>query len=225
MDRKVSKKKITVACISSAAALTLVCAGAFALAPTGLRVSASAEETADCVKVFIGDVNRAPENYVQQRADYIEEVASAKASTDMDAVIGFDDYYTIDEVTALAEDYDVDIRNVYMWPQGDTGRLILHVENNDINATLKDYMTWVEENEFCKDDPQFAKNYQRLLDGEYEAFAMTATATADKLEALNAAECTNYVDVKYNAEAEAYAARAGKTVSYIELPTKPDGAL
>ena len=64
------------------------------------------------------------------------------------------------------------------------------------------------------------------MDGEYEVFALTVTASAEALETLNAeADCINYVDVMYNSEVETYATRAGKTVSYIELPSKPDGAL
>lgn len=112
-----------------------------------------------------------------------------------------------------------------MWPKGETGRLSLYVENNDIEASMEAYKQQVEANGSC-DDPTFAADYQRFLDGEYEVFALTVTATAEALETLNSeADCINYVDVMYNAEAETYAARAGKAVSYIELPSKPDGAL
>ena len=112
-----------------------------------------------------------------------------------------------------------------MWPEGETGRLALYVEDSDIKSSMETYKQEVEENGYCK-DPQFAADYQRFLDGEYEIFALTVTAFPEVLEALNSeADCISYVDVKYNTEAETYAASAGKTVSYIELPSKPDGAL
>lgn len=175
--------------------------------------------------MFVGDVDRAPEGYVQQRTAYIEDAAETKTSTVMDALIGLDDYYTVEEVTAWAEDNGVIISRAYMWPKGETGRLSLYVENNDIESSMELYKQEVEEENLC-DDPTFAADYQRFLDGEYEVFAVTVTATAGELEALSTeADCINYVDAMYNAEVEKYAKRAGKAVSYIELPSKPDGAL
>jgi len=226
MNKVFSKKKFAVACSSGIAALTLLCVGICALVPSSsVTVSASTEETEDCLKVFIGDVDHAPENYVQQRAAYLEDIADVNTSTTMDAVIGLNDYYTVETVADWAKEYDVNIDRAYMWPKGETGRLILCVDNGDIESSLKRYMQQVEEGDYC-DDPQFAADYQRLLDGEYEVFALTVNATADELEALSAeADCISYVDVMQNEEAETYASKKGKTVSYIELPSKPDGAL
>lgn len=233
MNRGVLKSRIAVATlVLLALCATTACASnsvkqteSFTLAdPAEPPVCASIEETADRLKVFVGDTVDAPVDYTQLRADFVTELAATDEGKKFEAIIGFDDYYTIDTVTKLAKEYGLSINRAYMWPKGETGRFGLYVGNGDIKSSLEAFKQRVEANGLCEDE-QFAKDYQRLLDGEYEVFAMTVTATADKLEALNAADCTNYVDVKYNAEAEAYAAKVGKTVSYIELPTKPDGAL
>ena len=222
----ISKKKLTAAA-AGLAALTLVCVGASALTPSSdLIVSASTEETENSLKVFIGDVNHAAEDYVQQRDAYISEVAEIDADEVMEAVIGLDDYYAVEAVAELAEDYDTTINRVYMWPKGETGRLILFVEDNDIEASIEAYKQEVAEDGSCEEDEQFAKDFQRLLDGDYGVFALAVTASAEALEELSTtADCISYVDVKYNDEAETYARQAGKVVSYIELPSKPDRAL
>ncbi len=111
-----------------------------------------------------------------------------------------------------------------MWPKGETGRMILSVENNDIKASLESYKRQVTKDESCEDE-DFDSEFQRLKNGEYKVFALTVTASAEALEVLDTeAECISYVDVMYNDEAEAYAKKVGKAVSYVELPSKPDGA-
>lgn len=225
MNKSFSKKKLATAGLAGFAALALICAGAYALTPSGVTVYASTEETEDTLRVFVGDIANAPENYAQQRTAYLDTLTKKRSGSPVEAIIGLNDYYTVEDITTLAEDYDIVINRAYMWPKGETGRLSLYVEDGDIESSIELYKQQVEENNSCK-DPAFAADYQRFLDGEYEVFALTVTASAGALEALNAdADCINYVDVMYNAEAETYAARAGKVVSYIELPTKPDGAL
>jgi len=221
----VSKKTIVTAAISTVV-LALVCVGAYAFTQSSDKtVSASIEEAEDRVKVFIGDVNRASEDYVQQRDMYLKKSAKADADEVMEAVIGFNDYYTVDAITAWAENYGITINHAYMWPKGETGRMLLFVEDNSFEASLESYKQEVEENGYCE-DKQFAKDYQRFLDGEYGVFALTVTASAETLETINTeSDYVNYVDVMYNAEAETYAKKVGKPVSYIELPSKPDGAL
>lgn len=167
-----------------------------------------------------------PASYAQQRAAYISNVAAANANAKLSAVVGFDDYYSVKEVANWAEDSGVAIDRVYMWPKGETGRMVICAEDGDIEAGIKDYMAWVEDNDVCEGDAAFAADYQRFLDGEYEVFAVTVTAPASALKAASTeADCVSYVDVMYNAEAEKYAKQVKKAVSYIELPAKPDGAL
>jgi len=140
------------------------------------------------------------------------------------AVVGLDDYYSVDTVDSWADDYDITIDQVYMWPKGEIGRMILSVENNDIKASLESYEQQVTEDDSCEDE-DFAKEFQRLTNGEYEVFALTVTASAEVLEVVDTeADCISYVDVMYNDEVESYAKKVGKAVSYVELPSKPDGA-
>lgn len=223
----ISKKKVTATCAAGVAALTLICASVCALIPfTDMTVNASTEETENSLRVFIGDVNGAPEGYVQQRAEYAEMTAKADADEVIQAVIGFDDYYTVEEIAALVGEYDIVINRAYMWPEGETGRLSLYVTDNNIEKSLNAYEDQVAEKGYCEQDEQFAEDHQRLLNGEYGIFALTATAPADALAKFSAeADCISYVDVMYNVEAEKYAKKVGKAVSYIELPSKPDGAL
>ena len=74
MNKKSSKKR-AIACDSGVAALALICASTHALVPSGTSVYASIEETPEVLRVFVGDVERAPENYVQQRTAYVADVA------------------------------------------------------------------------------------------------------------------------------------------------------
>lgn len=221
----ISAKKLAAACISGVAVLALICVGARVLFPTELDISASMEETPDGIKVFIGDVDRAQEAYIQHRTSDIEKLAESIPDSTMDAVIGFDDYYAVNKIDAWAQDYNITINRVYMWPRSETGRLSLYVENNDIKSCVEEYKQWLKENGYDEDE-QYAEKFRKLMNGEYGVFALAISATAETLETLNTeADCVSYVDVMYNAEVEKYAKKAGKAVSYIELPAKPDGAL
>ena len=223
---RISKKIVFAVCAVSAVLIVAICVGVHRSVPSSdLTVNASVEETEDKLRVFIGDIQRAPEGYAQQRTEYLGCAANTDADEVMTAVIGLNDYYTIDMVSHLVESYSITAVRVYMWPKGDTGRMCLYVENGDIEASINTYKQQVEEDGVYKQDEQFAKDYQRFLDGEYEVFALTVTGSAEALEALNTDDCVSYVDVMYNAEAEEYAKQIGKPVSYIELPAKPDGAL
>ncbi len=96
----ISKPKRAVVCAAIVAALTLVCSSACEPVSDSVTTSinASIEETNDRVKVFIGDINRTPEGYTQQRSKYIKEIATADENKIMQAVIGLDDYYAVDAV-------------------------------------------------------------------------------------------------------------------------------
>lgn len=225
MAENIMKKKLATAGVAVFAALALTCVGMYTATPSDVTVHASTEETKDTLRVFVGDTDSAPEDYAQKRTAYLETLAKKRSSSPVEATISLNDYYTVEAIAALAEDYDIVINRTYMWPRGETGRLALYVENGDIEASIEAYKQEVAENGSC-DHPEFAADYQRFLDGEYEVFALTVTGSAQALEELSTtADCISYVDVKYNDEAETYARQAGKVVSYVELPSKPDGAL
>lgn len=224
----ISWKPILAACAAGTVALTLFCISVqkHTTSSSVSAIGASIEETDSGLKVFVGDIDGAPDGYIDERAAYLENVAKTDENKVMKALISLDDYYSVDEISTLAKKYDIAINRAYMWPRGETGRLSLYVENGDIDASLEAYKKQVAEDSSCDQDVQFTEYHQRLLNGEYGIFALTVTASAEALADLNAeVDCVSYVDVMYNPEVEAYAEQVGKAVSYIELPAKPDGAL
>lgn len=226
MNEVFSRRKTILAFAGVTIAIILLFTGILMTIPANAAVYASTEETTNVLKVFVGDIINAPDDYVQQRSDFIGSLDDADAGEIMKAVIGLDDYYTVEDVTAWAEKYDITVNRVYMWPAGETGRLSLYVETGNIWDGIKAYMQQVEESGMLQVDEEYAKDYERFLNGEYGVFAVTVAAPAETLKALNSeSDCVSYVDVMYNEGAEMYAASAGKAVHYIELPAKPDGAL
>lgn len=217
-------KRATVAVIFTVALLSFTCAcSAEKTEPSTQSICASIEEKEDVFRVYVGDIDRAPEDYVQMRAEYLDSIADTDES--VDALICLNDYYTAQEVTALANDYNATIERVYMWSKGDTGRLLLFVEDGNLVASIENYKSQIAESSSC-DDPEMLKDYQSFINGKFGVFALVVTAPAKTLNDMKLnTEYVNFIDVLYNAEAEAYAKKAGKAVSYIELPSKPDGAL
>ncbi len=221
MNRLLSKKFAGIM-LSCATMLPFACACTTDPETNNIGICASMEETEEVIRVFAGDIGRAPEDYVQKRTEYLACIADTDEN--VDALIGFDDYYTAQEVTTLLEKYDVITDRAYMWPKGETGRLTLFVEDGDLVASIEDYKLQIEADD-CN-DPDILKDYKSFLEGEYGVFALVVTAQPRVLEEMSSQDdCISYIDVLYNAEAETYAEKVGKTVSYAELPAKPDGAL
>jgi hypothetical protein len=185
---------------------------------------ASVEESSNTVKVFVGDILRAPANYIENRFNYIEELAANAPFESITAIIGFNDYYTVDEVENFIQNYDdIAVNRLFMWPEGETGRLSFPVDGS-IEEGIAAYVNQVEET-WVEDNIQFIEDHQRFLNGEYGIFAMTVTCSAVTLnEVATNSSYIYYVDVMHNAEAEEYAQERGKSVYYIDLPSKPDGA-
>lgn len=209
-------------CAYAVAAVT-ISLGMYVLKSYDTSICASIEESEEKVQVLVGDTRHAPEGYVHQRSEYLEDIADTAES--VDAVIGLDDYYAVDEAIGFMEDYDITIRHVFMWPAGESGCMMIYAENGDIKATIEEYKEQLK-TPIPGTDEQVLRDNQRFLDGEYGVYALTVTAPADTLAKLNTeAECVCYVDVMYNADVEKYAKKVGKAVSYIEHPSKPDGTL
>lgn len=216
-------KKIAIVCASVVVATVISLGTIYALKPYDASICASTEESEEKIQVCVGDTRHAPEGYVQQRSEYLEDIADTVES--VDAVIGLDDYYAVDEAIGFMEDYDITVRHVFMWPAGEPGCTMIYAEDGDIKGAIETYKEQLK-NPIPGTDEQILRDNQRFLNGEYGVYALTVTAPADTLAKLNAeADAVSYVDVMYNAEVEKYAKKVGKTVSYIELPAKPDGAL
>ena len=191
---------------------------------SSVNAYASAEETASVVKVFVGDIMRAPSGYAESRLKYISQLASYNPEEAVTAVVGFDKYYPLEDISSFIGTHEgITINRLYMWPEGETGRLSLYVDNGNIMESIKAYLAQVEENGLDNDE-QSIKDHQRFLNGEYGVFAVTVTCSVETLHKMVAStDRVLYADIKYNAEAEDYAKEKGKDICYIELPTKPDG--
>lgn len=83
----ISVKKIAIVCASVVAATAISLGTMYALKPYDANICASTEESEEKIQVLIGDTRHAPEGYVQQRSEYLEDIADTA-----DAVIGLDDY-------------------------------------------------------------------------------------------------------------------------------------
>ena len=152
-----------------------------------------------------------------QRLAEFEKVAVKDTDTTEKAVVSLNDYYSVEEVSAWIEEYGLTVERVYMWPEGETGRLSLYVENGNIQDAVEGYMRQTEEAGLLQDDGQFCKDYTRFLNGEYKVFALTIVASDGSLsEPVNVLKsdigCVSHV--KYMTIGDSR-----------ELPSKPDGAL
>ena len=206
-------------------ALLLVFSAVTSILPVQAYASVSAAERQGSIRVFVGDLDNAPGSYAAERMAYLDQLAKTRASGTVEAIVGFDDYYELEKVSGWLEQYHVTAKCVYMWAPGDTGRLGLFIENGDIPKAVADFCAY-EEGRGAEEDDAEGLDYRRFLNGEFGVFALTVIAPAETLDEMAAdLGCVSYVDVKYNEDVESYAAQMGKTVSYIELPSKPDGAL
>lgn len=158
------KKFISLVC-SCVVVSSFTCACAETAKITDISMCASVEETAKAVRIYVGDINRTPEDYVQRRLEYL----STLTATDeiIDALIGFDDYYTASDVTEMAKKNNVSITRAFMWSKGETGRLLLYVEDGDLVSSIAAYKQQIEEEDKSCADPEILKDDQSFLDGKY----------------------------------------------------------
>lgn len=117
------------------------------------------------------------------------------------AMVELDGYYTAEQAAAWAEKYGLVMERVFMGVQGEYGELAFRVEDNDIPAGIEAHRRQVEEGALS--DPDFTKNYQRLLDGEYKVFAVVVTVDDEQLDTLtDGADCVRRARVQRQGELE-----------------------
>lgn len=224
MNNSTSSRRFPIKVFSIAICFVLVAVIAATLMgiPAKAKAYASTEETADTVTVYVGDIQQAPDGYAEKRMEYIEKLVQVNPSQTIETVIGFNDYYSVESVVEFMKAYDAVVNRVYMWPEGETGRLSLHIEGGNIEDGIKAFVKRVEETGL-DGDAQSIEDFNRFLNGEYKVFAITITSTAEVLyELVSEKDIISYADVKYNEEAEAYSAAKSKDTHYVELPAKPD---
>jgi len=221
--KKVQIKKILPLAITTVVLGNAVLSSGFAMS-ISVHAGASVQESSEKIEVLVGDIEGAPRGYTQKRSRELEKLVDFQADEPVGAVVGLNNYYAVDETIDWLEKYDVTLDAVYMWPKGESGRLVFWLKDKSIQEEITEFLK--EEREPGKSCQEALDYLDRLENGEFGVFALTVTASAETLEALSTeSDYVNYVDVMYNAEAEKYAKKVGKTVSYVELPSKPDSAL
>lgn len=153
----------------------------------------------------------------QGLAEFEEEWAAAKArGKTWKAVVSLDDYYSVEEVSAWIEKYGITVECVYMWPEGETGRLGLYVENGSIQDAMEDFVRQTEESGHPM-SPEERRDYERFLNGEHKIFALTVVAPEGTLLGPLKALIWDIGCVGHVAFMDRDDSR--------EIPSKPDGAL
>lgn len=162
--------------------------------------------------------------YIAERKAFLSKLSKTQGDKVFSSVVLLDDYYSVQQVKALADSENLTIERVYLWIPGQTGRLSIAVENNDIDKALSDHFKKFKEKDIP--DDQMKADYERLMAGDFGIFSITVKATANTFNALqNKNDMIDFIDVKYNPDAESIAKESGKRIQYVELPSKPDGAL
>lgn len=209
---------VILACVAVAVVLVIA---KFALqADASINVSIEGWEA----QITIGEMdNGAPPGYGGERSSFLKTLAGSDPDGLYSAVVPLDDYYTEGEVTSLITSHDITVERIYMWAPGETGTLSLAVNDNDIEEAKKAFIAKMSGP--LGDSEEIQNDLQRLIRGDFKIYALTIRGSARELEELsNTIPQFAAVDVKYNPEAEAYAQRRGIPFSYVELPSKPDGA-
>lgn len=212
------KKKLLFTCV-----FILIMAIAFALllsyASPGMNISKSRDGS---VRIITGQLSSAfADHYAAARQNFLEELSENSPGETFSAVVPLDDYYSISEMTELAQDSDLKIERVFMWAPGETGKLVLNIVGNDIDRAIEEYLDRVESRNISH---AMAEDLEKLRNGAFGIYGLTITDSPDNLlELSTSVECFVGVDVVYNPAAERYAVSQGKTFSYVERPAKPDG--
>lgn len=159
--------------------------------------------------------------YTSERTNELLSLEAQDGDKEYSAILLLNEYYDESTVASALSEYNVSIIRGYMWIPGETGRIIFSVEENNIVASVRSVFGELSEME-C-DDATMKEDISKILDGNYGLFSIVVSGKSRDLKNLLNCDIINFVDVKYNAEAEALAAEQNTQVSYIELPCKPDG--
>lgn len=177
------------------------------------------------VKIMIGAMDEsAPLGYSRTRNTFLTELAENMPEERYSAVVSMDNYYTEAEILETIQNYNLQLERIYMWVPGETGKMSLFIENNDINAAKERFFKKMKSHLGEADGIQ--EKLIELAGGEVKVYAITVSGTAQELKEVAELESKfAAVDVKYNPDAEKYARDRNMTYSYVEMPAKPDGAL
>lgn len=136
----------------------------------------------------------------------LRRLAAAAPEEVYSAVVLLDDYYPLEAAVGTLDSCGVRPVSTFQWVRGETGRSMRPVEDGPRSQPPRD-MT-------------------RVPDGSEGVFALVVEGTASQLNGLGREVPQVFaVDVEHNGYVELQGKLWGKTVSYVYLPQKPDGAL
>lgn len=154
------------------------------------------------VRIFIGSFDyTTPLGYSAARNNFLQRLSRDNSEDTFEAVVCLDDYCSEDEINELVNSHNLQVEVTYLWVPGETGTC-------QLGSQIQDYK----------------KELENAYASGMKTYALLVSGTAQELTELSEAPMVAHVDVMYNPEAEAYAAKRNMSYSYIILPTKPDGA-
>lgn len=162
------------------------------------------------------------EQYVAERKEFLTSLSKTRNKDVFEAVAVLNKYCTVDDIKTFCEAENLKIVGIYFWIPGESGRIRLVIENNNIESAINNHFEEFKKQENV--DPQMKADYERMMSGNYGIFSIVINDTAQKLENLKGNSLVKFIDVKYNPDAENVAKMSGKRFQYVEIPSKPDNA-
>ena len=79
-----------------------------------------------------------------------------------------DGYYTVEETEDMIAAHGLDVVRAFLWTPGETGKLVLNVEDNDLSGELAGYASA----QAGRRNDAMAADLQQLLDGGEHVYAL-----------------------------------------------------
>lgn len=121
-------------------------------------------------------------------------------------VISLNDYYTVEEIDQLIDKHEFTIQRAYLWEPGETGKLSLYIEDNDIRDALDRFIAG--RNEWDPGPPP-----EEIA--QFKVYAITTPEPIWKVAAFSLSE-----QIVARIDSMSFPTRQN-----FEMPVKPDGAL
>lgn len=131
-----------------------------------------------------------------------EETASVKVGG-IPTVLSLNDYYTVEEIDQLIAEHEFTVQRAYLWEPGETGKLSLYVENNDIRGSLNRYIAGRNERDAGPPPEEIA---------QFKVYAITTTEPIWSVARLFSERVIARID------SMSFPIRQN-----FEMPVKPDG--
>lgn len=175
------------------------------------------------IKVFLGntdDLNPLEARaYTENQKSALEQLAIETPEESGRALITFEQFLSPEEVMDIIPQQTA-IKAAYLWVPDKTGRAIVYIENGDLEGTIDN---WIESLDLDNEPESKYKSDMLDLKENYGIFAVEIEQQYKLINALTTATSVKQVDVFYNEYAEELSLDTGYSISYIAVPSKPDG--